>query len=63
MINLKTNENREHSSTIVVGGSPSGLVTSIAFSEQGIKVHLFEKSEEGARSGAGLQVDKRWSAI
>lgn len=57
MVNLNINKNKEDNSAVVVGGSLSGLMTSIALSEEGIKVTVLEKAKEGSRSGAGLQVD------
>lgn len=42
---------------IIVGGSLSGLMTAISLAEENIKVTVFEKTKEGSRTGAGLQVD------
>lgn len=42
---------------LVVGGSLSGLMTAIALAEEDIEVILLEKTAEGSREGAGLQVD------
>ena len=57
MTNLDVDKYKEDNSAVVIGGSLSGLMTAIALSEQGISVTVLEKAEEGARSGAGLQVD------
>lgn len=57
MINLNVEKHKQHDSAIVIGGSLSGLMTAIALSEQGIRVTVLEKAEEGSRTGAGLQVD------
>ena len=42
---------------IIVGGSLSGLMTAISLAEEDIQVIVIEKTKEGARTGAGLQVD------
>lgn len=42
---------------IIIGGSLSGLMTAIALASKKIQVTVFEKSQEGSRTGAGLQVD------
>lgn len=44
-------------SAIVVGGSLSGLMTAISLAEEKISVIVLEKTVEGSRTGAGLQVD------
>ena len=44
-------------SAIVVGGSLSGLMTAISLAEEKIRVTVLEKTVEGSRTGAGLQVD------
>ena len=57
LTHIKVNKQKQHDSAIVVGGSLSGLMTALALSEQGISVTVLEKSKEGARSGAGIQVN------
>ena len=57
MDHIQVNKDKQHDTAVIVGGSLSGLMTAIALSEQGIKVTVLEKSEEGAHSGASLKVD------
>lgn len=57
MTTIKQNNQNNKESAIVVGGSLSGLMTAIALAEQKIHVTVLEKSKEGVRSGAGLQVE------
>lgn len=53
---LNIYHNKERGSALIVGGSLSGLMTAIALADQGINVTVLEKSNEGVRSGAALQV-------
>lgn len=55
MLHSSTNENKN--SAIIVGGSLSGLMTAISLAEENLHVTVFEKTKEGSRTGAGLQVD------
>lgn len=57
LTHIKINKQKQHDSAVIVGGSLSGLMTALALSEQGISVTVLEKSKEGARLGAGIQVN------
>lgn len=56
-MNFSSNDNKVNATAIVVGGSLSGLMTAISLAEENIEVTVFEKTIEGSRTGAGLQVD------
>lgn len=56
MVQTNTSNNKQEDSAVVIGGSLSGLMAAIALSDQGLKVKVLEKSNEGTGSGAALQI-------
>lgn len=57
MNHLNMFANTEKGKAVIVGASLSGLMTGISLAREGIQVKIVEKTKEGERTGAGLQVD------
>ena len=56
-INMHLTNDTGQGTAIIIGSSLSGLMTGISLAREGIHVTMIEKSKEGERTGAGLQVD------
>lgn len=57
MNHLQNDHYWKNDTAIIIGGSLSGLMTAISLAEENIQVTVLEKTKEGSRTGAGLQVD------
>ena len=57
MNQLNSSDKAYKGKAIIVGASLSGLMTGISLAREGMQVTIVEKTKEGERTGAGLQVD------